>query len=43
MLALFWGTSEQEFQEHWLFVLPQCKKSDDGLSLMSASHDVFPT
>lgn len=42
VLALFWGTSEQEFQEHWLFVLLWCKKSDDGLSLMSAS-DVFPT
>lgn len=43
VLALFWGTSEQEFQEHWLFVLLRCKKSDDGLSLMSASNDVFPT
>lgn len=42
VLALFWGTSEQEFQEHWLFVLLWCKKSNDGLSLMSAS-DVFPT
>lgn len=42
VLALFWGISEQEFQEHWLFVLLWCKKSDDGLSLMSAS-DVFPT
>lgn len=42
VLAVFWGTSEQEFQEHWLFVLLWCKKSDDGLSLMSAS-DVFPT
>lgn len=43
VLALFWGTSEQEFQEHWLFVLLWCKKSDDGSSLMSASHDVVPT